>query len=337
MVVGYALDYEIKANGKDITKLLQEHSAKITITDAAGYESDKLSIQLNDPGIAMPATGAELTVRLGEKDHLCFMGKYIVDEVALSFPPDSMAISANSAPFENSTSGFSPLQSQKSRSFSAGTINALVCTIASGHGLEPAVAPSLAQMLLPHIDQIDESDMHLLTRIAKEHDAISKANGGKLLFVERGKGRNTRGEKMPVMTITKQQVTSGSAKLSLRGVFKKVIATYRDIATAKDVEVTAEDMEVTAKNKEPVFRIKGVYANKQAALMAAEKRLNFYKRGKWTLSLSLPLSPDLVAESKVILKQFRTGIDGEWIITKATHTMSNSGAVTSVEGEVVLK
>lgn len=329
-MVGYALDYKIEANGEDITKLLQEHSAQITISDAVGYESDKLSIQLSDPGIAMPATGAELTVQLGERDCLCFMGKYIVDEVTLNFPPDSMAISANSAPFENSTSGFSPLQSQKKRSFPAGTINDLVSTIARDHALKPSVSPSLAQMLLPNLNQIDESDMHLLTRIAKEHDAISKANGGKLLFVERGKGVNTRGEKMPVITLTKQQVSSGSAKLSLRGAYKKVIATYRDIENSDEVEVVAGD-------EDPVFRLKGMYANKQAALMAAEKRLDFYKRGRWTLSLSLPLNPDLVAESKVILKQFRTGIDGEWIITKATHTMSNSGAVTSVEGEIVLK
>lgn len=328
-MVGYALDYNIKANGEDITKLLQEYSAQITITDAAGYESDKLSIQLSDPGIAMPATGAELTVHLGGKNRLWFMGKYIVDEVALNFPPDNMAIYANSVPFENSSSGFSPLQSQKFRSFSAGTINALVCTIASEHGLEPSVAPSLAQVVLPHINQMDESDMHLLTRIAKEHDAIAKANGGKVLFVERGKGKNTRGEEMPVITVTKQQVTSGSAKLSLRGAFKKVVATYRDTEKSDDIEVIAGD-------KEPVFRIKGVYANEQAALMAAEKRLNFYKRGKWTMSLSLPLNPDLVAESKVILEQFRTGINGEWIITKATHTMNNSGGVTSVEGELVL-
>ncbi|KAF1075914.1 contractile injection system protein, VgrG/Pvc8 family [Halodesulfovibrio sp. MK-HDV] len=330
MVVGYALDYQIKANGKDITKLLQEHSAQITITDAAGYESDKLSIQLNDPGIAMPATGAELTVHLGEKDRLWFMGKYIVDEVALNFPPDSMAISANSAPFDKSTSGFSPLQSQKKRSFSAGTINTLVCTIANEHGLEPLVSPRLAKAVLPHINQIDESDMHLLTRIAKEHDAISKANGGKLLFVERGKGKNPRGEDMPVLTLTKQQVTSGSAKLSLRGTFKKVVATYRDTGNSDEVEITAG-------NAEPVFRLKGMYSSKQAAFMAAHKRLDLYKRGTWTLSLSLPLNPDLVAESKVILKQFRTGINGEWIITKATHTMSNSGGVTSVEGELVLK
>ncbi|SIO25590.1 contractile injection system protein, VgrG/Pvc8 family [Halodesulfovibrio marinisediminis] len=325
-MVGYALDYQITANGKDITKLLQEHSAEISITDAAGNESDKLSIKLNDPGIAFPQTGAELAVYMGEKNSLWAMGKYVVDEVSLSFPPNSMTISANAAPFEKSSTGFSPLQSQKIRSFPAGTINTLVSSIASEHGLEPAVSPSLVQVELQHIDQIDESDMHLLTRIAKEHDAISKVNGGKLLFVERGEGKNTQGKKMPVIKLTKQQVTRGSAKLSLRGAFKKVIATYRDIGGSENVELVVG-------KEEPTFRIKGMYANKEAALLAAKKRLKMYERGKWTLSLTLPFNPDLVAESRVVLEQFRTGLDGEWSITKATHTMSSSGAVTSIEGE----
>ena len=329
MVVDYALDYRVEANGRDITKLLQGQNGQITITDEAGYKSDKLSITLSDTGITLPDSGAELTVYMGYRDNLRLMGKYVVDEVTLNFPPDSMTITANAAPLKKSNSGFTPLQSQKSRSFPAGTISDLVSTIAKEHSLAPAVAPNLAQEPLPHIDQIDESDMNVLTRVAKEHDAIAKANGGKLLFVERGEGKNTRGQQMPTITLIRQKVTSGSVKLSQRQAYKSVIATYRDTAAAKDVEVTAG-------SGEPVYRLKGMYADKKAAITAVQKRLKSFVRGKSTLSLSLPFTPDIVAESRLVLQQFRTGIDGEWSIIKATHTMNSSGGVTSVEGEVVL-
>lgn len=327
-MVDYALDYRVEANGNDITQLLKGQSGQITITDEAGYKSDKLSITLSDSRIALPDSGAELTVYMGYRNNLRLMGKYVVDEVTLSFPPDSMTITANAAPLKKSNSGFTPLQSQKSRSFPAGTISDLVSAIANDHALTPAVAPSLANVPLPHIDQIDESDMNVLTRIAKEHDAIAKANGGKLLFVERGEGKNIRGQLMPTIAITKQQITSGSVKLSQRQAYKSVTATYRDTAAAKDIEVHAGA-------GEPVFRLKGMYADKKAATTAVQKRLKSFVRGKSTLSLSLPFTPDLVAESRLILQQFRTGIDGEWSVTKATHAMSSSGGVTNVEGEIL--
>ncbi|WP_290922004.1 contractile injection system protein, VgrG/Pvc8 family [Halodesulfovibrio sp.] len=325
-MVGYALDYRITANNDDITSLLQKYCAQITVTDAAGYQSDSLSITLNDPGIAMPQTGAELCVAMGDKGALTPMGKYIVDEVGLSFPPHTMTISANAAPFEGSSSGCSPLQSQRQRSFKACTLKELVCSIATEHRLEVAVSEKLGLIKLDHIDQMDESDIHLLTRIAKEYDAIAKVNGGTILFVERGAGYNSRGEPMPVVHLSQEQVTRGSAKISLRGAFKKIVSTYRDIAAAKDVEVVAGE-------GDPVYRIKGVYSNKETALQAAKQRLAFYERGKWTLSLSLPFTPELVAESRIVLDGFRTGINGTWSVTKATHSMSSSGATTSIEGE----
>ncbi|SHI81867.1 contractile injection system protein, VgrG/Pvc8 family [Halodesulfovibrio aestuarii] len=328
-MVEYSLDYRVEANGQDISALLKGENSQITITDEAGYKSDKLSITLSDAGFTLPDAGAELAVYMGYKDNLRLMGKYVVDEVAINFPPDSLTISANAAPFDESKFGLTPLQSQKSRSFPAGTISDLVATIANDHGLVAAVAPSLVQVALPHIDQLDESDMNVLTRIAKDHDAIAKANGGKLLFVERGEGKNIRGQQMPTITLTKNQVTSGSVKLSQREAYKSVTAIFRDTAASADIEVTAG-------TGDPVYRLKCMYNDMAAATTAVQKQLKAFARGKATLSLSLPFTPDLVAESRLILKQFRTGIDGEWSVTKATHTMTASGGVTSVEGEAVV-
>lgn len=328
-MVAYALDYRIEANGKDITELLRGQVSQLTITDEAGYKSDKLSLTLADSGIALPEPGAELTAYVGYRNELRLMGKYIVDTVTLNFPPDSMAISANAAPFEQSKNGMTPLQSQKSRSFPAGTIYDLVMTIANDHNLAPALDAGLAKVQLSHIDQSDESDMNLLTRIAKQYDAIAKANGGRLLFVKRGEGKSTTGAAMPKIHITKEQVTSGSVKISQCRAFKQVVATYRDTAGAMNVEVAAG-------KGEPVHRIKGVFSDSVQASAAAQKQLKAFERGKRTLSLSIPFAPDLVAESRIILKDFRSGIDGEWGVTRATHTINSSGGITAIEAEFVV-
>lgn len=326
-MVDYAIDYRIEANGQDITKLLQENSAQITITDEAGYRSDKVTITLNDTGIALPDSGAVLAVYAGYKNSLRLMGRYVVDEVSLSTPPSVMTISACAAPMDKSSVSTVPLQTQKSRSFPAGTISDLVQTIAKEHGLNPAVAFSLSQIKLQHIDQIDESDMNVLTRVAKEHDAIAKANGGALLFVERGEGKNTKGQQMPTVTLTPPEITSCSVTISQRAAYKKVTATYRDTAAAKDVELFAGA-------GEPVYRLKGMYSDKKAATTAAQKQLKFFSRGKSTCSVTLPFMPDLVAEARLNLQQFRTGIDGAWSVTRAVHTLNTSGGVTAIEAEV---
>ena len=326
-MVACALDYRIEADGHDITRLLQEHTAQITITDEAGYASDKLSISLSDSGLVLPGTGTKLNVYAGYRNDLRWMGSYFVDEVTLSFAPDKMVISACGAPFEKKSEGVAHIQTQKSRSFPAGTIEDLVTTIAHEHFLTPKVASSLASVQLAHINQIDESDMNLLTRIAFDHDAIAKANGGALLFVERGEGKNTKDEDMPVVTLNKSEVSSGSAKLSQRNAFKKVAATYRDTLNSRDVEVVAGE-------GEPVFRIKGMFATQEDAAKAVNKRLKALSRGKSTLSLKLPFNPELVAESRVNLQRFRTGIDRVWSVTRATHTISTAGGTTSIECEV---
>lgn len=320
-----ALDYRIEANGSDITQMLQLYTAQIIITDEAGYSADKLSITLADNGLALPENGAELVVSAGYLGELRPMGKYVVDEVTLAFPPDKMTISASAVPFEQSSGGAVPLQTQKSRSFPAGTINDLVSTIAHDHGLTPAVAPSLAAVTLPHIDQIDESDMNLLTRIGYSYGAIAKANGGSLIFVERGQGKNIRGDEMPVVTLSKSQVTSGSVTISKRNVFNKVVATYRDTKSAEDVELVAG-------SGKPEFRIKGMFATKERAALAAQKHLSTLVQSK-RLSLKLPFSPNLVAEARLTLEHFRTGIDGDWSVIRATHNISTAGGTTSIECE----
>ncbi|MHC5177420.1 hypothetical protein [Serratia rhizosphaerae] len=70
--------------------------------------------------------------------------------------------------------GHSTLQSQKTRSFSGITLGDFMLTVASEHGLTARVDSRLVNVPVEHIDQLDESDMNLVTRIAGECGAVSK-------------------------------------------------------------------------------------------------------------------------------------------------------------------
>jgi phage protein D len=66
-------------------------------------------------------------------------------------------------------------------------------TIAAEHGLKPLVSAGLAKIKLPITHQIEESDLNLLTRLAKDYDAVARPAGGYLLFVLRGKSLDANG------------------------------------------------------------------------------------------------------------------------------------------------
>lgn len=317
--------FSIKANGEDITKAIRANLKKLTITDEAGVQSDSLQIDLADSGIAMPPTGAELQVWLGYRGAARYMGLYVVDEIVITGPPNTMGIKALAAPFEKSAT-YGALQDQKSRSWEPGTVGYLVTTIAQEHGLTPAVSASLASVQLGHLDQTNESDMNLLTRVARDVDAIAKAGGGRLLFVPQGEGMTASGKSLPTVAVTRVDLSTWRASISNRANYGQVVAVWRD----KDA---AADREVVVGSEKPSFRLRHTYPSEDAATRAAQGRLNAFKRGTGTLSVTMPGRTDIIAESRLLVSGVRSGVDGEWSVTRATHTLADK-LTTAIEAEV---
>jgi hypothetical protein len=320
--------YRIEANGNDITAAIRQRFISMTLTDEAGIASDCMTLELDDSGtgINLPATGAELRVWLGYEGAARFMGLYVVDEIELKGPPDRMTITAKAAPMKDSKA-YTALHTQHNRSWTPRTLGDLAASIAAEHGLTPAVSPALASHTLPHLDQADESNMNLLTRVAKSVGGIAKANDGKLIIVPQGEGKTISGKSMPTVSIARTSGTSHSVKLIGRQDYKRVVTVWRDTNAAQDKEATAGE-------GEPVRRIRHVYPDQAAAEKAAQTSLEAYRRGKSTLSVSLPGRTELAAEGRLILSGFRSGVNGEWSITRVTHKLSAGGYVTDVEGEV---
>lgn len=322
----YAPAFRIVADGDDITAVIRERLISLSLTDEAGMQSDSLTVVLDDsaPQIRLPRTGAELRVWLGYGEHVEFMGLYVVDGVTLSGPPEKMVLKASGAPFEKSTS-YSELQTQRSRSWQPQTVGELVRTIAAEHGLNPAITEAVAGEALGHIDQLGESDMNLLTRVASDMGMVAKANGGALVFVKKGEGKTASGRELRVATLTPQDVTIWTVDIAERTNYRQVVATWRDVDAAKDVGESAGE-------GEPVFRIRHTYPSRKAAAKAARAKLEAFQKGKRTVSLTLPGRADLRAECKVELAGFRAGVAGTWSATKVEHRLGGAGFVTAVEG-----
>lgn len=330
--MGLKPTFRLTANSQDITDKLRSRLISLRYTDEAGYESDILEITLSDHDpenpIQIPDTGAELELSLGYDEEVERIGLFVVDEIELSGWPGEMVIRARAAPFEESKNGQATLQSQKSRHWEVGTtIGEMADKIAGEHGLEAAVADAIKSIKLPHTVQADESDMHLLVRIAKKYDAVVKPAGGKLVIAKRGTAKTTSGKQMPAVEIKPEQVTSWRVVQSTRETAGMVVAYWRAIKEAKRREAKVGD-------GEPVTRLRMTYPTEEMALAAARSELDRRERQKVTLSVTLPGRTDLVAEARLTMTGFRDGVDGEWSVTRSIHTLDDGGYSTTVEAEI---
>lgn len=208
-----APEFRVSANAADITAAIKDRLISLRLTDEMGFQSDMLQIVLSDHDpakpIQKPPKGAELEVWLGYDGQVERMGMFVADEVETAGWPRTMTIRARAAAYEQTPKGKTDLQTQKVRSWPGLTkLGDMVSKIAKEHGMQPAVAKSLASITLPHLDQTEESDISFLVRVLKQYDAVVKPSGGKLTVAKRGESQTVSGDAMPTITLKAEDCTS---------------------------------------------------------------------------------------------------------------------------------
>ncbi|MDE0167352.1 MAG: contractile injection system protein, VgrG/Pvc8 family [Bryobacterales bacterium] len=328
--------YRIVVDGhQDVTAAIRERLLSLRVSDDEGYQSDTVEIRLDDRGgtVELPRRGAELTVELGYdqapeserrnglKPGRVPMGRYTVDEVELSGPPATLAIRAKAADMR------AALKQRRTRSWQSVLLGDLIKTIGREYGLDARVADELAKIVLPHVDQTDESDLHLLTRLGERYDAAARPANGRLVFARRGAALSAASGPLAAVRIAREQAGDYRVTLADRPEYRSVRAYWYDTAAGRRMEVTAGD-------GEPVYVLRDDHAGEAAARAAAKARLDILGRGSATLSLSLePGVPAVSAESPLTLSGFRSGVDGLWIAARVSHEIDNSGYSTRVEAK----
>ena len=327
--------YEILTGQADVTAAIRGRLISLTLTDEAGYQSDSLEIRLDDRDgkITLPRRGVTLDVGLGylppqgglrKKDKeigLRPMGLFTVDEVEVQGPPATLTVRARSADLREELKG------QKTRSWTDTTLRQIVAAIAVDHRLDLRMPPPPPAIHLPHLDQSNESDLNLLTRLARRWDYIFKLSGKRLVFVPAGQGLAASGEPVSRVTIQREQVRDYRAVLADRGRYRSVVAYWQDQDGGKRKSERVGE-------GEPTFVLRHTYPDAEQARSAARSRLNQFVRGRSSVSVTLANGdPTLRAQSRVTLIGFRSGVDGEWLATRVQHQLTSSGCSTSLKAE----
>ena len=323
--------YLFSTDGADLTETLMQRLTRLSVTDEEGVTSDVLEVELDDRGqfVGLPQIGDRLRLLLGylERTPLPVIGDFVVDEVRLSGPPLSIAFTAKGADMAR-TALKAPLIDDADDD----TLADLARRIAAKHGFEAAIHPSADAVALGHITQQTESDMALLTHLARAHDFIVRLDGQRLTLrphaANLAPARQAGGLAPPLHRLDARRITRYDYTTNARSRYGKVRGWYYDPDTGKRRPVEVEDGEHA---DAPTFDMRHDARNEADARRQAEARLRQLRRASGSLTLELPGDTRLLAGHHLYLTGLSEPVGGQWVIQRAEHTLDAHGLRTRLE------
>ena len=329
-MAGYPIPaWRVTLDGQDLTERFKPRLLELSLDESRGDDADQLDLVIHDHDGRMdiPPRGALLRVAIGwEGQGLVDHGTFQVDEAEHSGAPDIISVRARSADLTR------PMRTRAERSWHDTTLGAVLNDIAKRHGLKAKIDPGLSARMVAHLDQTGESDVHLITRLSKRHDAVATVKAGCLLFTPIGSGKTTSGLTLPSVSIRRQDGDKHRYSIAERDSYTGVRAYWSDKkgAAQKDVLVGSD---------ENARRLPATYHTEAEAKEQAEAAHKRIQRGAATLSYSLALGrPDVYPEQRLRIQGIKPQIDDtEWLIVKTQHRITGtSGYTTQLEMETAI-
>lgn len=294
---------------------IKDHVISVHLTDESGTIDDvaEVCVDYGNENVEVPN---ELNIALGYKETGIFpMGVYTVNEVTIQGPPKTLLIKAHATNLRIS------LKAKVSKEWHQITLENLVREIAHKHGYGYKVAEEFKNVLITHINQTEESDISLLTKIAIEREAMVKLAGGYILFISKNMAKSATGKALGTTTIRPQDTINWKVHFTVRDKYNSVVVKWHSYEKGKTIKKTVG-------SGEPSYIMLEMYPNAESALSAANAKWKQLKRNNETLDITMPGNPQIFAEAKLNLIGFNQAVDGKWIINRAEHTLNSSGYLT---------
>jgi phage protein D len=120
---------------------------------------------------------------------------------------------------------------------------------------------------------------------------------------------------------------------SLSSRFDQLTGATPNIA-ARHVFTLSPSKFLTSAQGEPMRRLRHCYPTEDSARCAAQAELDKMACSEHKLTLTMPGDPMLSAELPLVVSGFREGVDGNWLIIRATHILDkNSGYQCEIEAD----
>ncbi|CAJ0817153.1 hypothetical protein LMG19087_03002 [Ralstonia wenshanensis] len=317
--------FEVLADGQDITALLRDRVLEIRLTDKPGMEADRCEIRLDDRDgkIAFPPKGAKLRISFGWVGKgLSTRGTYAVDEIELSGPPATIVIRGKPADMRATA------KAQRNASYTDTTLAAIVASVAARHGWKPACT---IEAHIDRADQFGESDLHFITRLARQYGGTATVKGGRLIVAPRGGGKSADGKPLAPIVLRPSDLMRYRLTFPDRSSVGGVRTRAHDAKTGRKVDLYIPNPE--APNGPPAQAVhtdRHVHASPQAAKAAARAKLQDMNRSTAEGELEMMGRGDISAEKTLRLEGFKAQADGDYLADTVTHIYANKSWLVNV-------
>jgi len=322
--------FKLSVEGLPSGSEVSDRLVSISVTLNNGQVSDQLSLEFDDRdtvfggGISLPKQGVEISVSLGYETYTAQMGTFIVNRISSSGSSAGRTLSVIATP--------ALLNADYTRTWSNNSIADIVDTIAGEHKLKARVSQKLQSETITVVNQFNESNAAFLDRLAARYNAVCKPMAGNLLFMVKGEGTSASGLPMPPVTVSAHDVLQWSKNFNQQLDVKKVCASWIDYARAEMQEIYVPFG--VPKAGENVLRLPHPFNNEREAKAPAVARFDETNREDESLSLTMIGNPEITAEGRISLTNFRTSVNGSYIVKSAAHSFNQGGYQTTLSAYV---
>ena len=192
---------KIEYNGHDVSEDFAPYIKEIIYRDFEENESEELTITLKDYDKYFQNSwylnrGAKISCKIGDDFSTLDCGIFTIDEVDFDFRENGDYITIRAL----ATSIIPPLRTKNTRYFENKTLQDIAQFFGDKYGFE--VIKDLKPVYIERLNQVMETDLGFLKRIARDYGYIFKIIEGKLVFVPLDR------EEASLFTLEKGEVSS---------------------------------------------------------------------------------------------------------------------------------
>ncbi len=321
--------YFISVDGQDVTSRFEPFLIRLQIRQTDGGECDSCEISLDDSGgqLKLPRDDADIEVRLQWSDGggaVTFKGK--TDELESQGSRGGgmvMNITARATDMKDKA------KEKKTKHKDDATFEEAANEFGKLAGLNVKVLGGLAQKKRDYWATQNESFMSWGTRIASELGATFKIRGKEAIFVTRNADNSVSGQQLPtVEAIYGVNIIDWQIRPTQnRPRYNRSVVRWYDAKEAKWKQETVQISDETA--RVPLVDSRK-FADGQRAKDRAESNAKEVERGKGGGTVTLVGVPEAQAQGLCRISGVRSGIDGNYRVSEATHSFSRDGGWVTV-------
>ena len=316
--------------GTDISTDIANYFKSFSVREVLSGEADTAEITMHDreelwTGDWLPDRGATMDITLtvndweGEGDTRELpLGKFEVDEITNSGPPNEAKIKLVSIPNNSSLRGV-----EKTRAWEKVKLSQILKDVAAGAEME-SYFDATEDPTLERAEQSEQTDLSFLQKLCKDAGLALKVSDKKIIVFDISKYEQAD----PVLTITKKSnwLLSFECRSTIHNIYKAAHVKYKHSKKNKLIEYTFTDPK---REKGQTLQINEKVETLEEAEKLAKKKLHEKNLEEVAVSMTLVGNFALLASNTVELKGFHR-YDGKYLVKQSTHDIGH-GYTTKIE------